>query len=66
MAEAIEILIGIRYEDLESPEPGVRRKALQTRARNERIVFGRVSQRTVEDLLLLEEQQPGSPAGNLR
>lgn len=58
----IETLIGIRSEDLESPEPEVRRKALQTLSRNERILFGRVSQRTESDLRRLEGGLPESPS----
>jgi hypothetical protein len=53
---AIETLIGIRSEDLESAEPEVRRKALETRARNERIVLGRVSPVTVQALRLIEQE----------
>ena len=55
MQDAID-LIGIRYEDLESPEPEVRRKAFQTSARNECIVFGKVSPRTAEDLRSVEQE----------
>lgn len=65
MAEAIETLVGIRYEDLESPEPEVRRKALQTRARNERIVLGKVSPATEEGLRQIELEL-GSPSGTSR
>jgi hypothetical protein len=62
---AIETLIGIRSEDLESPEPEVRRKALETFARNERILFGAVSPRTAEDLRRLPDQEE-SLSGKLR
>lgn len=64
MVEAIETLVGIRYEDLESPVPAIRRKALQTRARNERIVLGRVSPETEQDLRRLEESELESLSGN--
>jgi hypothetical protein len=47
---ATETLIGIRSEDLESPEPEVRRKALQTLSRNERILFGRVRTSTATQI----------------
>ncbi len=49
-----ETLIGIRSEDLESPEPEVRRKALETSAHNERILWGRVSPHTESELRRLE------------
>jgi hypothetical protein len=61
-----ETLIGIRSEDLESPEPEVRRKALQTFARNERILWGRVSPWTESQLLRLEPCLPESPADTPR
>jgi hypothetical protein len=58
----IQTLIGARSEDLESPEPEVRRKALETFARNERILFGKVSPWTESELRRLEVCPPESPA----
>lgn len=53
----IETLEGIRSEDLESPDAEVRRKALETLARNERKLFCAVSRRTEFELRLLEDAQ---------
>jgi hypothetical protein len=67
MSRTIETLVGIRAEDLGSPEPEVRRKALETSARNERILWGRVSQRTESQLRLLgSEQLPELPSDKPR
>jgi hypothetical protein len=49
MAE-VETLIGVRSEDLASPDPNVRRTALENLAQNERIIFGKVSQKTALDI----------------
>jgi hypothetical protein len=57
-----ETLKGIRSEDLDDPSPEVRRKAYKTFARNERILWGRVSQATEFALLHLEEIPTKSPS----
>lgn len=52
-----ETLIGVKPGDSESLDLQVRRKALENFARNEGILFGRVSRRTAEDLLRLEAEE---------
>ena len=61
----IETLVGVKPGDSESPDLVVRRKALETFARNERIVFGRVSRQTEEDLRRLEAEELLSSSRNL-
>lgn len=58
---AIETLVGIRSEDLESPDLVVRRKALEMFARNERILLGALSPRTAADLRCLADQVGSLP-----
>jgi hypothetical protein len=51
-------LEGVSPDDLKSSEPEVRKRALQSLARNEDILYGRVTQATASELRLLEEPQP--------
>jgi hypothetical protein len=55
-------LESINFDDLESPDLSVRRKANQAVARNESILYGRVTQATEAVLRNLDDEPEWEPA----
>jgi hypothetical protein len=57
MEEKTIVLEATTFEDLQSPEPERRKKALQILSRNEDKLFGSVTRQTVEALQGLEQRK---------